>query len=83
MKQSTGRTCLYLFVTLISGLVSVEGKPPHIVLIVADDLGKFFPLYVKISCRYAFDQSPAPYWDLLFNHFPNKPWFLRVCSESL
>ena len=20
--------------------------------------------------------------DFMFNHFPNKPWFLRVCSRS-
>ena len=28
-------------------------------------------------------ESKQCYWYLSFNPFPNKPWFLRVCSKSL
>ena len=46
----------------------------------------FIYMYINIFQLKAyklFENSDADLSQLVFNPFPNKPWFLRICSTSL
>ena len=52
---------------------------PQCFLLICITLCHFYQIW---NCCLQFFQF-GKVWNMLFNPFPNKPWFLRVCSISL